>query len=691
VGGFVTLECALIGLRGGNRVFVTKALSWPTLAAIALTMVARSSGAAIVANPSVKHQTMDGFGASSATFVGEQRPNWSSAQADQFFSASSGLGLSLLRIKMQPDGTTDDLSVAQQAVARGVRVWAVPWTPPAAWKSNHSIHGVEGGVVGYLCHGVNNPASGCTADHYADWANQLAQFVVNMAAAGVPLYAIAIQNEPSYAPDYEGCVYTESELHTFIPYLSSALIAAGVGSTKIALPEDTGWNSLNYTVMNDPTTAAMVGIVTNHGYSTSSISPLPSGYQQGKPAWQTEYATIGGAYDGSIGNGVEWATSIHNYVVNANANAWHYWQSLWPRAWGAPADNQALTDANGNMAKRGYALGQWGKFVRPGYQRIDVTNSTSVLVSAFAHPTSHNWVVVAVNSSGSASTQTFSVTGAQASTAVPWVTSSTLSLAQQSAVAVSNGTFSYTLPANSIVSFVGIESTGGTPTRTTALVPTATPTRTSATTPTSAPSSATPTATPEKTKRGAPNATLSPEAINGFEKYPPKVQRLLTSALELTTRNLDYQYGSADPANGGMDCSGFVYFVLKQNGIDDVPRDSSEQYVWLRHAGKFEPVVSQKEDSFEFDDLKPGDLLFWTGTYAIQRDPPITHAMIYVGREKKTGMRVMVGASDGRTYQSQQRFGVSVFDFKMPRADNGEIENGKTRPRFVGYAHIPGL
>lgn len=169
------------------------------------------------------------------------------------------------------------------------------------------------------------------------------------------------------------------------------------------------------------------------------------------------------------------------------------------------------------------------------------------------------------------------------------------------------------------------------------------------------------------------------------------MQQLLSSALELTTRDLDYKYGSADPANGGMDCSGFVYFVLKQNGIDDVPRDSSEQYIWLRRAGKFEPVVSQKEDSFEFDNLKPGDLLFWTGTYSIQRDPPITHAMIYLGREKKTGMRVMVGASDGRTYQNQQRFGVSVFDFKMPRADNGDKETGKTRPRFVGYGHIPGL
>jgi peptidoglycan DL-endopeptidase CwlO len=169
------------------------------------------------------------------------------------------------------------------------------------------------------------------------------------------------------------------------------------------------------------------------------------------------------------------------------------------------------------------------------------------------------------------------------------------------------------------------------------------------------------------------------------------VQQLLTSALELTTRNLDYKYGSADPGNGGMDCSGFVYFVLKQNGVEGVPRDSSEQYIWLRRAGKFEPVVSQKDDSFEFDNLKPGDLLFWTGTYSIQRDPPITHAMIYLGRERKNGNRVMVGASDGRTYQSQQRFGVSVFDFKMPRADKGEVEDGKVHPRFVGYAHIPGL
>jgi peptidoglycan DL-endopeptidase CwlO len=189
-------------------------------------------------------------------------------------------------------------------------------------------------------------------------------------------------------------------------------------------------------------------------------------------------------------------------------------------------------------------------------------------------------------------------------------------------------------------------------------------------------------------KQGTPDATLTPGEIKGFFNYPVKVRKLLVSALELTTRNLDYKYGSADPANGGMDCSGFVYFVLRENGIEDVPRDSSEQYVWVRKAREFEAVLSRKDDSFELEDLKPGDLLFWTGTYSIDRDPPITHAMIYLGREKKTGERVMVGASDGRVYHGKSRYGVSVFDFKIHT--NKKAKEGKPFPTFVGYAHIPG-
>jgi cell wall-associated NlpC family hydrolase len=190
-------------------------------------------------------------------------------------------------------------------------------------------------------------------------------------------------------------------------------------------------------------------------------------------------------------------------------------------------------------------------------------------------------------------------------------------------------------------------------------------------------------------KKGWPNVSLSPDAIEGYEKYPPKVRQILDTGLALTKENLGYTYGSADPANGGMDCSGFIYYVLKQNGCPDVPRDSSQQYVWVRKAGDFNAVLSRKEDSFELEDLKPGDLLFWRGTYNIDRDPPITHTMIYLGREKRTNKRVMVGSSDGRTYDGKQRWGVSVFDFKMPPPPKSG--DAKISPVFVGYGQIPGL
>lgn len=164
---------------------------------------------------------------------------------------------------------------------------------------------------------------------------------------------------------------------------------------------------------------------------------------------------------------------------------------------------------------------------------------------------------------------------------------------------------------------------------------------------------------------------------------------MIDTALELTTRNLDYKYGSADPSSGGMDCSGFVFYVLNQAGLHDVPRDSSQQYVWVRKAGTFRAVNSRHDDTFELEELVPGDLLFWTGTYSIERDPPITHAMIYLGREKGTNQRIMVGASDGRTYKGESRYGVSVFDFKVARTS--KTEEGRLTPAFIGYGHIPGL
>jgi hypothetical protein len=137
-----------------------------------------------------------------------------------------------------------------------------------------------------------------------------------------------------------------------------------------------------------------------------------------------------------------------------------------------------------------------------------------------------------------------------------------------------------------------------------------------------------------------------------------------------------------------MDCSGFIYYVLTNAGYKDVPRDSAGQYEWVRKSSNFHAVLSRSGESFELNDLKPGDLLFWSGTYKVDRDIPITHVMIYLGKEKSTDKPVMVGATDGRSYDGIRRYGVSVFDFKMPSGQPNK-EDPALKAKFEGYASIP--
>jgi hypothetical protein len=155
----------------------------------------------------------------------------------------------------------------------------------------------------------------------------------------------------------------------------------------------------------------------------------------------------------------------------------------------------------------------------------------------------------------------------------------------------------------------------------------------------------------------------------------------------LTTLDLTYKYGSSDPKNGGMDCSGTVYYLLNDAGLRDVPRDASGMYKWVWTRSRFQAVAGSNSDTFELALLKPGDLLFWTGTYQVDRDPPVTHVMIYLGINRQTGRRVMVGASEGRRFNGVSRYGVSVFDLELPRHTPGDTGTS----RFIGYGAIPTL
>jgi cell wall-associated NlpC family hydrolase len=200
--------------------------------------------------------------------------------------------------------------------------------------------------------------------------------------------------------------------------------------------------------------------------------------------------------------------------------------------------------------------------------------------------------------------------------------------------------------------------------------------------------SATGTPTPSPIAKKTPPPATPLDEISDSANYSPELRKIVDLSLDLTTKNLGYKYVSADPKNGGMDSSGFIYYVLTQSGAKDVPRDARQQYIWVRKAGNFQAVLAQRDDTFELDALKPGDLLFWASNYGVSRDPDISQTMIYLGREKGTNQRLMVGASESRSSKGQKKAGVGVFEFKVGRASAKPSE--EKAPVFVGYGRIPG-
>ncbi len=178
-------------------------------------------------------------------------------------------------------------------------------------------------------------------------------------------------------------------------------------------------------------------------------------------------------------------------------------------------------------------------------------------------------------------------------------------------------------------------------------------------------------------------AVLDLSVLQNFSDQPEPVRKLLEHAAALTEMGLEYKYACATPENGGMDCSGTIYYLLGEAGLKNVPRSSLAQYRWVWEKDLFHGVNGQGWETFEMSELRPGALLFWVGTYKTDRNPAVSHVMIYAGYDPDREKHVMVGASEGRRFAGKKRYGVSAFDFDGP--------GPRKKTGFIGYSPIPGL
>jgi O-glycosyl hydrolase len=303
-----------------------------------------------------------------------------------FGTIGSDLGLSLLRVRIDPSFTAGgasnwgaELGNAQEAIAAGsnVNVIATPWTPPAVYKTNNST------VMGSL-----NPSS------YGAYAAYLESFVTYMASGGVNLYGISMQNEPDANVTYESCAWTGAQMDTWVANNASVL------TTRLIMPESENFNtSYSDPALADPNAVGHIAIVAGHLYG-SSPSYYANAENAQKDVWMTEhYLTPAGAQP-TIADALAAAEEVHNSMT-ADYNAYLWW-------WIADSIpnigviNYGLIDANGSLTYYGYALGQFARFVRPGYVRVTATAEPAAGIYISAYAGDGHYVLVAINSTSAA-------------------------------------------------------------------------------------------------------------------------------------------------------------------------------------------------------------------------------------------------------------------------------------------------
>lgn len=372
------------------------------------------------------YQVIQGFG-------GMNGAGWindlTTEQINTAFGNDTGqIGLSIMRMRIDPDSNKWNIQVssARQASSLGAKLMATPWTPPAYMKSNKSL--TNGGRL--------------LSEHYSGYTSHLLDFSKFMQTNGAPLYAISIQNEPDWKPDYESCEWSGDDFKNYLKSQGSKF-----GSLKVIVGESLNFNhNLTDPILNDSEASKYVSIVGGHLYGTTPKS-YPLAQNAGKQVWMTEHLVDSKQSANNWSSALDVASEL-NASMAANYNAYVWWYIR--RSYG-------LLTEDGKVSKRGYVMAQYARFVRPGFQRIQATENPQTNVHLTAYKNSDGkMVIVAVNTNDSDQLLSLNISNSKVSKFEKYSTSEVLNVEYGGSYQVdSTGKANVWLNPLSVTTFVG--------------------------------------------------------------------------------------------------------------------------------------------------------------------------------------------------------------------------------------------
>ncbi|MCH7412499.1 xylanase [Belliella sp. R4-6] len=385
-------------------------------------------------------QELDSQGKPKGIGLSLWRFNLGAGSAEQ--GAESGIGDSWRRAPSFMDAE-GDFKVERQA--------AQVWFARAAQERsvNHLLTFLNSPPVWLTRNGKayasNANESNLAAENYEAFAEYMAASIRGMEQEGLKVDYISPVNEPQWDwidGGQEGTPFWNNEIAGIVKALDRKLEEKGL-DTKIDVAEAgqieylyeehnrPGRSNQIYDFFNEASDNYIGALkhvsqnISGHSYfTTSPFQQAVSKRMQLSQAlgsasnlkfWMSEYCILGDN-DGEIqGNGKDLGMSpalymarvIHNDLAVAQASAWHWWIAISPYDYKDGLVYISKTEADGTYesSKMLWALGNYSRFIRPGFQRIDVkidgesTQNQNLLCSAYKDPNSGEIVIVAINSS----------------------------------------------------------------------------------------------------------------------------------------------------------------------------------------------------------------------------------------------------------------------------------------------------
>jgi glucosylceramidase len=140
-------------------------------------------------------------------------------------------------------------------------LFASPWSPPAYMKDNESP--IRGGAL--------------KEQYQTVWARYYAKYIKAMAAEGVHIAAISVQNEPNACQPWESCSYTPAQEREFIEkHLFPVLDEEGLSHVKVIIWDHNKERVYDRTkeIFESETVQERVWAVGHHWYSGDHFEGL---------------------------------------------------------------------------------------------------------------------------------------------------------------------------------------------------------------------------------------------------------------------------------------------------------------------------------------------------------------------------------------------------------------------------------